>query len=294
MGIGTGKENEAATTGRSEERKAEDQEFLPVIVKRSDEAKRHPDDILELAIREGHEQLNRRFISLMLSSIVAGLILGFSVLAGGVMRTIIMGTALEPFHRILAALLYPLGFIICIMSGTELFTEHTATAVYPVLDQRVSWVRLIRLWGVVILGNLLGTFASAVLLSSADQVVSARRGYVELGRHLIAFSPPTLFASAVLAGWLMAQGAWLIMATPSSLAQIVCIYLVTFLIGLGALHHSIAGAVELFTAMILDRGFPRDAGLTFLIVAILGNLVGGSGFVALLNYAHVRKTQVNS
>lgn len=286
-------ENIHPTTGRSEERKAEDQEFLPVIVKRSDQAKRHPDDILELAIHEGQEQLKRRLISLALSSIVGGLILGFSVMAGGVMRTLIMGTGLEPFERILTSLLYPLGFVICIMSGAELFTEHTATAVYPVLDQRVSALRLVRLWCVVIFGNLLGTVASAFLLSFADDVVSARRGYVAMARHLIAFGPGALFGSAVLAGWLMAQGAWLIMATPSALAQIACIYLVTFLIGLGGLHHSIAGAAELFAAAILDVTFPRDRGLVFLVVAIFGNLVGGAGFVALLNYAHVRKTQVN-
>ena len=31
--------------------------------------------------------------------------------------------------------------------------------------------------------------------------------------------------------------------------------------------------------------------LAFAAVAILGNLVGGSIFVALLNYAHIRETQ---
>ena len=51
-----------------------------------------------------------------------------------------------------------------LMSGAELFTEHTATAVYPVLDRQASVPRLVRLWGIVVSGNLLGALASAVLL----------------------------------------------------------------------------------------------------------------------------------
>ena len=44
------------------------------------------------------------------------------------------------------AIVYPLGFIICIMSGTQLFTEHTATAVYPVLAGKADVKKLFRLW----------------------------------------------------------------------------------------------------------------------------------------------------
>ena len=48
-------------TERSVERNQEDREFVPVIVKRTDEAIRHPDDILEKAISEGLEQIRRPF-----------------------------------------------------------------------------------------------------------------------------------------------------------------------------------------------------------------------------------------
>lgn len=276
---------------RAEERHEEDQEFVPVILKRTDEARRHPDDILELAIFEGGEQLDRKLGSLALSSVAAGLILGFSVMAVGIMKTILPGTALEDFSRILTAMVYPLGFIVCVVSGAELFTEHTATAVYPILDRRSSLMKLFRLWGIVLLGNLIGAFISALVLTMADGVVKARQGYLEVGQHLVEFSNGTLFASAMLAGWLMAQGAWLIMATAPAFSQIACLYIVTFLIGLGELHHSIAGSVELFTAILMGGDLTVGDSSRFLFFAIVGNLVGGTGFVALLNYAHVRKTQ---
>jgi len=284
-------EGSAATTPRASERTREDAEWLPVIVKRTDEVRRHPDDVLDMAISAGLEQLDRPFLSLGLSAVAAGLILGFTAMSVAIVTVAAMELDWPMAGRMVIALVYPLGFVVCLMSGTELYTEHTATAVYPVLDRKAPLSDLLRLWLVVAGGNLLGAAASAWLLTLADPVVGARAGYLEIGRHLVAFPPLPLLVSAVLAGWLMALGAWLIVATPPTVSQIVMIYIVTFLIGLGGLHHSIAGAVEMFTALMLSDELSVVAGVQFIAVALVGNLIGGSLFVAVLNYAHIRRTR---
>ncbi|PLX99645.1 MAG: formate transporter [Desulfuromonas sp.] len=278
-------------TEREVERNEEDKDFTPVILKRTDESLRHPDDILENAILEGLEQLKRPTLSLFLSSLAAGLILGFTAMSVAVVETHSLGMSQSYFARMATALVYPLGFVLCIMSGTQLFTEHTATAVYPVLDRRGSIMALFRLWLIVILGNLGGSFVSSGLLVSVDEVVHARAGYIEIGQHLVNFSSGSLFVSAVLAGWLMALGAWLVMATQPTLSQIISIYIVTFIIGLGDLHHSIAGSVEIFTAYLISDQFLFSQVSEFIGIALFGNMIGGSIFVALLNYGHIRKTQ---
>lgn len=283
-----------ARTERQAERHREDERFLPVIVKRTDEARRHPDDILAHAINEGLEQLRRPTFSLVLSSVAAGLILGFTAMAVAVVNQAAGTLGDAGLVRVLTALVYPLGFVVCIMSGTELFTEHTATAVYPVLDRRASFGILLRLWALVIAGNLAGALAAATLLTLAEDVVGARAGYVEIGRHLVSFEALPLLASAVLAGWLMALGAWLVLATPPRISQLASIYVVTFLIGLGGLHHSIAGSVEMFAALLMGDEFTWTAGARFIALALAGNLVGGSFFVAVLNYAHIRQSQSRS
>lgn len=284
-------EGSAAATPRASERTREDAEWLPVIVKRTDEVRRHPDDVLDMAISAGLEQLDRPFLSLGLSAVAAGLILGFTAMSVAIVTVAAMELDWPMAGRMVIALVYPLGFVVCLMSGTELYTEHTATAVYPVLDRKAPLSDLLRLWLVVAGGNLLGAAASAWLLTLADPVVGARAGYLEIGRHLVAFPPLPLLVSAVLAGWLMALGAWLIVATPPTVSQIVMIYIVTFLIGLGGLHHSIAGAVEMFTALMLSDELSVVAGVQFIAVALVGNLIGGSLFVAVLNYAHIRRTR---
>ncbi|MGD8568330.1 MAG: formate/nitrite transporter family protein [Gammaproteobacteria bacterium] len=288
-------DHESSTvTERALERKEEDEKYVPVIVKRSDEAFRHPDDTLQNAINEGVEQLERHFLSLSLSSTAAGMVLGFTAMVVAVV-TAGMASFDQPFlERLATALVYPLGFVICIMSGTQLFTEHTATAVYPVLDGRESVTALLRLWIVVVVFNLVGAAVGGGLLTLADGVIQAKSGYIIIAEHLLVHSNFNLIISAILAGWLMALGAWLIMATQPTMSQIICVYIVTFIIGLGGLHHSIAGSVEMFTALFISDHFTLYQAARFVGLAVFGNLIGGSVFVAVLNYGHIRQTQAVS
>ena len=283
---------EGTVTERKKERSTEDRAYTPVIIKRTDETRRHPDDTLENVIDEGKEQLNRSTASLILSSIAAGLIIGFSPMAVAVVTTA-MHEAESPtmLTRLATAAVYPLGFVICVMSGAQLFTEHTATALYPVLDRQASAAKLLRLWVVVVLGNLVGAGVGAYLHFLAVDVVGAREGYIAIGHHLFGFASPSLLVSAVLAGWLMALGAWLAVSSPRMGAQMSCIYLVTFLIGIGGLHHSVAGSAEVFSVLLLTNEFTVEQAFRFVGLALLGNLIGGSCFVGLLNYAHIRTTQ---
>jgi len=283
-------EEPPAETERQVLRREEDDRFVPVVVKRNDQAFRHPDDTLRAAVREGAEQAERPQLSLFLSAIAAGAILGFAAMAVGVTATMFDKDLLVP-DRLLVAFVYPLGFILCLMSGTQLFTEHTALAVYPVLDRRARVAGMLRLWSTVLSGNVVGCAVGAGLLALADGSVGAREGYAEIAEHLLHFTPPEVLASSVLAGWLMAQGGWLILASPLGVSQIFLIYVTTFLIGLGGLHHSIVGTSEVLVAGFTGAPIHVGGALVTLGIAVVGNLVGGSLFVAALNYGHIRKTQ---
>ena len=103
---------------------------------------------------------------------------------------------------------------------------------------------------IVLIGNFLGTFLSSTLLFVSDSVILASEGFLKLTDHLLHYSASEVFVSAILAGWLMAQGGWLIMATPPTSIQLICIYIVTFLIGLGGFHHSIVGSAEIFSGLL--------------------------------------------
>ena len=98
---------EPVVTDRGIERQLEDDQFVPVIVKRSDEGRRHPDDILELAVKEGLEQIRRPALSLALSSVAAGLILGFTAMSVAVAAKFTAPYEGELVTRIATALASP-------------------------------------------------------------------------------------------------------------------------------------------------------------------------------------------
>jgi len=95
------------------------------------------------------------------------------------------------------------------------------------------------------------------------------------------------FYHAIFAGWLIALTAWLVSATAYTGAQIALIWLTTAPIAALDFRHSIAGSVEAF--------FGASTGITtwlgalgdFTLPTVLGNIVGGVVFVAMLNHGQV-------
>ncbi len=276
---------------RSLERKEEDRNAISVIITRNDTSLRHPDDILEKAIREGVEQYKQSRLSLLISAISAGLIVGFSAMAVCFAHELVpseWGTIPQKF---VMALFYPFGFMLCVLSGAQLFTEDTALFFYPVLDRKIGWAKLTRAWIIVLVGNLIGTFGSACFIYYTEPIMQGGQGYVAIAMDLLDESFFPLFMGSILAGWLMALGGWLVLATSETISQLFCIYLATFTIGIGSFQHSIVGSAELFLGLFISEDVLLVDIIKFLSVAVPGNLIGGSVMVATLNYLHIRKTK---
>lgn len=266
---------------------------MPRIAAAVDEAKKSYRTILTLQIAEGQRELERRATGLLLSGLSAGLDVGFSVLFMSVMLTRLHGVLPEPLVDLMVAPMYAVGFIFVILGRSELFTEHTTTAMFPVLDGRASLWQLLRLWGLVYLGNVFG----ATLFARLITVVGPALGVVEpwafgeLGNPLVHHSWWVILLSAIMAGWLMGLLSWLVAAGRDTISQVVLVALVTSVIGLGHLHHSIAGTAEVMAALFAGQGMGMSDVGHFLLWTTLGNAVGGTFFVALVKYSHATRSR---
>ena len=69
---------------------------------------------------------------------------------------------------------YTFGFVIVIMARQQLFTENTVTAVLPVMQNPTlgNFGLLMRLWSVVLLGNIIGTGIAARRLSTCRSLMN--------------------------------------------------------------------------------------------------------------------------
>jgi formate-nitrite transporter family protein len=178
--------------------------------------------------------------------------------------------------------------LVVIIGRQQLFNENTLFPVALVLKERTALGATARLWACVLGGNIIGALAFALLTMRTPALSqSVREGLASLGLSAAAPSFTTIFWSAVFAGWLIALVAWLVTASTDSTAQIICVLVLTYVIGLGDLAHSIAGSSEVLAAVV---GGQLGAGdyLRWLSAAVAGNIVGGVVIVALINYAQVR------
>lgn len=255
------------------------------------EEKRSPTpQVLHETVRlEGEAELARTASALLWSALAAGLSMGFSMLAPALLLARFGDT---PAGWLLGGLGYSVGFLVVILARQQLFTENTLTAVLPLMThpRLETLARLLRLWGLVLAGNLAGVALFAWGLRQLDVIDAATHdALLSIGRHLVELTPWQIFSRAVVAGWLIATLVWLMPAADTS--RVTMIVVITSLVGLGGLAHIIAGAAEVLYLVFSGGAGPGDFVMRFALPTLAGNVVGGSLIFALISHAQVRGDQ---
>jgi formate/nitrite transporter FocA (FNT family) len=238
-----------------------------------------------------HEHRRSRF-SLMLSSFAGGLEVGFSLLLMAAVYTSISGSSSPQFLHFLLSISYSLGFIFVIIGRSELFTEHTTLAIFPVLNKNESIKSLFILWGIVYAGNIVGgcLFAYLAVFLGNKMGIAKPEAYYELASKLLAHSSSVILLSGIFAGWLMGLLAWLLASVSETISRIFMIILITSVIGFLGLHHSIVGNIEIFAGYLISDKIDFSTYVIAVLWATLGNILGGGIFVAVLKFSHVKNS----
>lgn len=234
---------------------------------------------------EGLSELDRSISALLLSGFAAGLSMGFSLIAQGVLHARLPDA---PWRETVASLGYTFGFLIVVLGRQQLFTENTLTPILPLLRDRTlaRLRRVLRLWGLVLAANLLATWAIAAVLAHSDVFEpEVKRAFTEVSQHAIAAPFATTFLKAVFAGWLIALMVWLLPTVGG--AGFVVIVAITWLVAAGQFTHVIAGSVDVLYLVESGAAGWEDYAGRFLAPTLLGNVAGGIALVAVLNYGQV-------
>lgn len=239
-------------------------------------------------VEQASTELERPAAKLLLSAFSAGIEIGFGPFLMALLLTSTEGVYSEPTQELLLATAYAVGFIIVVLGRSELFTEHTALAVQPVLAGEASLLQMLRLWGLVYVGNIAGAMLFAAFAAWIGPALGEAESwaFVEIAGKYVGQPWWLLLTGGILAGWLMGLLAWLVTAARDTIGQIVIIWIITAGISLAHLQHSIAGTVEVLAGVLSGSEVTwREFG-RFLLFATVGNAVGGVVFVALLKYGH--------
>ena len=241
--------------------------------------------VYEVIRREGEDELRRTVSALAWSGLAAGLSMGFSLVAMGLLRSRLPDT---PWRPLVVNFGYSVGFLIVILGRQQLFTENTLTPILPFLNKPSGETlgRVARLWAVVLATNLVGAFAFAWIVGhTAVFRPPVRDTFAQIGAEAVDGSFWTILLRAIFAGWLIALMVWLLPGAET--ARLMIIIIITFLVGIAGFAHIIAGAVEVFYVMTTGSVSWAHGLGGWLVPTLIGNIIGGLSLVAALNHAQV-------
>ncbi len=234
---------------------------------------------------EGESELERRWWAILLSGLAAGLSISFSLMVQGEFHAFITDVAVR---RLVAPLGYSVGFLVVVMGRQQLFTENTLAPILPLLHHRDrgTLLSVLKLWALVLISNVAGTWIVGFALARTGIFEpQVRDAFVEISRHTIDGNFPDTVFRAVLAGWLIALMMWLLPAAKGSRAHIII--LMIYLLALGEFAHVVAGSVDCAFLVQIGAASLSQYAFSFFLPTLLGNVVGGTTLVALLNYGQV-------
>ena len=240
----------------------------------------------EIIRQQGDQELERSIAALFWSALAAGLTMGLSLMAMGLLNSRLPS---DEAFKVIASFGYCAGFLAVILSRQQLFTENTLTAVLPIMSKPTlgNFGRLFRLWAVVLVGNLMGTLLVAyVMLHLPIFDTQTDKAFLEIGRKVMENDTSQMFAKGIISGWMIATMVWMIPSMES--AKMWIIILITYLMALGDFTHIVVGTAEVSYLVFAGELAWKDFWLIFAGPTLAGNIIGGSFIFALISHAQIR------
>lgn len=103
---------------------------------------------------------------LFLLAVAAGVFIGLGAVTSSTAAHALENAGMV---RLVSGLIFPIGLMMVILLGTELFTGN-ALMVTAAVSGKISWRLLLRNWGIVFVGNLVGAVALAALMAFFGQL----------------------------------------------------------------------------------------------------------------------------
>lgn len=220
-----------------------------------------------------------------------------------VSTSLALGAAVQTGQSIVAALIFPAGFVIILLLGLELVTGSFALLPLAWLERQASAAQVLRNLGWVFVGNLLGALLYAALLATALSMMGNAPQPDPLAAKLVAVATAktlayqragvaglvTVFVKAMLCNWLVCLGVVMAMTSTSTLGKIGAAWLPIVVFFAQGFEHSVVNMFVIPVGIMLGAKVGiADWWLWNQLPVTLGNLVGGFGFTGLALYLTYR------
>jgi formate/nitrite transporter len=206
---------------------------------------------------------------------------------------------------LLGAVLFPIGVCMLYLLGFDLLTGVFMLAPLALIDKRpgVTLGGVLKVWGLVFVGNFAGALTVAFLLAYVDTFgFSIEPGPVgvkiaSIGQaRTVGYSAYglagwiTIFVRGVLCNWMVSTGVVGAMISTHVSGKVIAMWMPIMLFFYMTFEHSVVNMFLFPSALIMGGDFSLyDYFVWNEIPTVLGNMVGGIAFTGLTLYStHVR------
>ncbi|GAB7338057.1 hypothetical protein MBLNU457_4425t1 [Dothideomycetes sp. NU457] len=188
--------------------------------------------------------------------------------------------------RTVGAIFFPIGLVMIVLSGADLFTSNIMFMWTAFLHRRVSVLDVAKSWVVSFFGNLAGTLFAMAIIFGYGGVFEEAPAYSQAAVRIAVQKAQNpgwyqIFLRAIGANWLVCFAVFVSISSREVASKIIAIWWPTATFVALALDHVIANMF--FIPMGIWCGAPFGVGYYIwksLIPTLLGNLVGGGLFVS--------------
>ncbi|MCR5723779.1 MAG: formate/nitrite transporter family protein [Treponema sp.] len=243
-----------------------------------------PAEIARTYLIVGAAKTRMPFLKLLMLSIFAGMFIAFGALGSTIVSC---GVQPQAIARLLSAAIFPIGLMMVVVAGAELFTGNCLILV-PVLARRASVKGLLYNWLVVYFGNFIGGVLIAFLAASSHTFAlygdTLAKATVSIAVAKLSLSFGDAFIRGILCNVMVCIAVWVSFAAKDITGKISALYLPVLLFVLCGFEHCIANMyfvpAGIFATMFHGIDAPVLSWSSFiidnLIPVTLGNIAGGS------------------
>ncbi len=224
----------------------------------------------------------------ILKVFVLAIFAGIFIAIGGFGSTVAScGVQPSALGRFLSASVFPIGLMMVLIAGAELFTGNSLI-LSSVLQKKTTVVRMLINWCVVFIGNFVGSVfvAWVVTKSQAIELYDGELIQATLRTAIAKVNIPffSAFLKGIMCNFMVCIAVWVSFAAKDLAGKILALYLPIFLFVLCGFEHCVANMyfipAGIFVASTYDLA---AAGLNWgtfvlnnLISVTLGNIAGGA------------------
>lgn len=274
-----------------------------------------PNEILDISIQTSVKKTSLSKTKQFVLGILGGAFIALAATASNMASfNLLAKPETYGIGRLIAGLVFPVGIMLVIVAGGELFTGNNLIFT-GVLDKKVKLLKMLQNWFFVYLGNFCGAMIVVLLTFYTGQFKNGNSLLggitIKIAYGKISLSFIQAFCAGVLCNWLVCLAVWMSFAAKDIIGKLFSCFFAVLLFVTAGFEHSVANMYYVPAGIFAKNvnSFMVTSGVSYgalnalnwsnfflrnLIPVTLGNIVGGAILVAGIywfNYA--KKHQIN-